>query len=324
MAVKDSATIAEDAEDANGSQTNESQTGVVFNIQRYSVHDGPGIRTVVFLKGCPLRCKWCSNPESQSLHPDIMYNKAACARCGACVQACPTGCIHFTETGVLLDRDLCTKCGTCAAVCLFGGLRVVGRRMTVDDVIREVEKDRVFYDRSGGGLTLSGGEPTLQARFAAGLIEAARDRGLTVAIETCGHQDPETFLSLVERVDLVMYDLKIIDASLHRDATGVPNELILENVRLLAARDVPLTIRIPVIPGFTDSEANIAGIAKFVESLHAVREVELVPYHRFGQHKYEMLGREYLLSDAAGITEERLKQLSCILAAYGLNPVVGG
>ncbi len=299
--------------------------GWVFNIQRFSVHDGPGIRTTVFLKGCPLRCVWCDNPESQPMAPQIVFWKERCIRCGACLVACPRSALVEDEGGgrkVLVER--CDFCGRCLDACYTGALEQLGRCMTVEEVLEAAEADRPFYDQSGGGVTLSGGEPLAQWAFAREVLRRCKERGIHTALETCGHAPWDAWEALLPYVDLVLYDLKEVDPVKHQRFTGVDNALILENLRRLAGTGKKVVIRRPVIPGYNDSEESIHALAQVVRSLGSVDEVHLLPYHRLGQGKYERLGMEYALKDVPSLREEDVAGLRAILLAYGLRVRVGG
>lgn len=268
-------------------------TGIVFNIQSYSLHDGPGIRTIVFLKGCLLRCVWCSNPESQEFYPQVYLDNTKCinkAGCKLCEDACQ---LKAVKEGYL-QQCLCNDCGDCLEICPSKALNVYGRAMSVDEVIDVVEKESSFYSHGDGGLTLSGGEPFAQGEFAIELLKEAKRRCIHTAVETCGYCDKEVLRSAAKYLDYVMYDIKCMDSNKHRMFTGKSNKLILDNLEMLFD-EFPLLhkhIRTPVIPTFNDSEDDIKQIVEFLNGRENYT-YELLPYHRFGQGKYELLGREY-------------------------------
>jgi pyruvate formate lyase activating enzyme len=300
-------------------------TGWVFNIQKFSVHDGPGIRTTVFLKGCPLRCAWCDNPESQSKEPHMVFWDERCIRCNTCLSVCPQSAIVADEAGrKQVSPERCDLCGRCLEECYAGALERIGRLVTVDQVLSLVEEDRPFYDQSGGGVTLSGGEPFTQPGFSQSLLRGCQERGIRTAIETCGHAPWKVCQALLPHLDLILYDLKEVDPVRHRRYTGVSNELILNNLRRLARTDKPIVVRRPVIPGYNDDEESIHALARFVRQLDTVREINLLPYHRFGQGKYERLGTEYPMGDEPSLKEEEVAGLRDVLVSYGFQVKIGG
>ena len=268
--------------------------GRVFDIQRFSTHDGPGIRTTVFLKGCPLRCLWCHNPEGLSPDRQLSFSPEKCIGCGDCVALCPNHVHRLEPSGEgvvhVLDRDRCRLCGACASACVAGATEMVGRDLSVADVLREVLEDRAFYGPSGGGLTLSGGEPMLQFDFTAALLRAAKEQGLHCCVETSGFAPPRHFESLLGLVDLVLYDYKETDPERHIEYTGVPNDLILENLRGLYAWGAKIALRCPIIPGCNDRDDHFAGIAALARQMPNLEGIDLVPYHPLGRGKIERLG----------------------------------
>jgi len=292
-------------------------TAFVFNIMRFATHDGPGIRTVVFFKGCPLSCWWCHNPESQSFLPDRLYFVERCRHCLECAAICPEHAISEVD-GVLRTSTACTLCGTCTTVCMAEARQIAGQRYTVDELIAEVEKDVVFFDESSGGVTLSGGEPLSQPIFVTSFLAACRVRGIATTLETCGFAQPDVFLQAARQADLVLFDLKFVDPAKHLVYTGASNDLILRNLEQLVAERRPLTVRIPVIPGVNDSTEDIGG---FVEYLSRLRPpaIELLPYHRIGADKYRRLGLPYKLNDAPQPAAADLAPFRDALTRAGLN-----
>jgi pyruvate formate lyase activating enzyme len=272
------------------SKPGKAMNGMIFNIQRYSIHDGPGIRTTVFLKGCPLACFWCQNPESQALEPEILFERTRCTACGQCVIACPSGSNALIDKAVKIDRNKCTGCGECVAVCPNQSRRLAGREATVDEVIEEVLRDRKFYESSGGGVTLSGGEPSLQADFALELLRRFKKEGLHTALDTCGYVSWKTLRTLLDYTDLVLFDIKCLDAARHSKATGKPNELIVENVRKIAGSG-ETWIRIPLVPGFNDSEEEVRAILTFIKRELGLTKIDLHRYNPLGEEKYARLDR---------------------------------
>ena len=288
--------LDEDAQDL-------AREGMVFNVQKYSVHDGPGIRTIVFLKGCPLHCRWCSNPESQSPKPELAWNAGRClglAKCGHCRESCAKGAISATEDGApLLKRELCGDCErACAAACPAQGMIVYGQKRTVADVLDKVEQDMAFYARSGGGMTLSGGEPLAQKDFAEALLRQARRRRMKTAIETCGMVPEENMRAAAHWLSSALFDIKHMDAKAHEQATGASNERILKNFRVLAEEftKIPVLARTPLIPGFNDEPEAVEAIASFLKPFEHVR-YEMLPYHRLGTQKYHFLSRKPPMGD---------------------------
>ena len=265
-------------------------SGIIFNIQRYSIHDGPGIRTTVFLKGCPLRCFWCQNPESQELKPEILMKKEACTACGHCVDICPNQANFINGTIAVIQREKCTGCGKCVDACPNEVRSLVGKRATVDYILQELLKDKRFYANSGGGITLSGGEPTAQPEFALSILQKCKEAGLHTAIETCGHTSWPVMEKILEYTDFVLYDIKCIDPEKHKKATGRDNSLILSNARQIA-RYKPMKIRVPLIPTFNANVEEISSINRFVKTELKVTQIELLTYNKFGESKYERLGR---------------------------------
>ncbi len=279
-------------------------TGRIFDLQRFSIQDGPGIRTTVFLKGCPLRCRWCHNPESQRRQIEISLAADRCGDCGKCVGVCPASCHTLSAAGHGFDRSECRNCGACAAACLRGALSVIGRDVSVDDVLQEVLTDRVFYETSGGGMTVSGGEPMMQIPFTLALCRAAKNAGLHVALDTCGEAAWEDYEQILPWVDLFLYDIKAMDPVKHRELTGVDNGRILENLRRLDAAGSRISIRCPLIPGCNDDPVHWQMVADLVSGLKQVREVTLLPYHAMGAGKSRRLGREPDLEQAPAPAEK--------------------
>ena len=301
-----------------GSFEDKKTSGMVFNIQKYSVHDGPGIRTIVFLKGCPLSCSWCSNPESQSLAPQLAYNLGRCLgldKCTRCMAACPLGAITpGPDNALLVRREACQQClgKDCAATCPSKGLIVYGEEMQVDKILDKVAQDSIFYKRSGGGMTLSGGEPLHQANFALALLREAKKRRIRTAIETCGMAPWEVLSDAAGLLNSVLYDIKHVDSAIHKQGTGVGNEVIIENLlRLLAAYpDLPVLVRTPVVPGFNDSDAVAEQIGALLAGYGNVT-FEALAYHRLGTQKYVFLGRECPMGEESlpGEVAERFQQI---------------
>jgi pyruvate formate lyase activating enzyme len=293
--------------------------GMVFDIQRFSVHNGPGIRTTVFLKGCPLRCPWCQNPESQSKEPELFFTEALCKLCGECVKACPNG-VHMILKGKrIIRRNLCSKLGRCVEACPTGALEFKGRLMTVGETLAEVLRDSDYYDRSGGGITLSGGEPLFQPGFAIEILKACKELRLHTAIETSGHARPSTFDKVTDFVDLVMYDLKHMDPRAHKALTGVSNDLIFANLRKVVAKGVSLLVRLPLIPGFNDTQENLLQIAGLLRSL-GIYDVEILPYHNYFFTKYKALGIDHSRKAYQVPSAEKLRAAETVLKESGIRP----
>lgn len=271
--------------------------GHLFNIQKFSVNDGPGIRTTVFMKGCPLRCIWCHNPESNIAAREIFFDAAKCTGCRACEAVCPAECHRFTDGGHVFDRSRCTVCGKCAEACMPEALSVVGYEKTVVEVMEEVLKDKIFYDNSGGGITLSGGEPMHQFDFTYALLKAAKEAGLHTCIETCGFAKRENYEKIAPLVDFFLYDYKETDPALHEAFTGVSNALILENLRFLDSIGASIILRCPIIPTKNDRDDHFAGIAAMANSLQNVLEIHIEPYHPLGSGKAAMLDKSCALRD---------------------------
>jgi len=287
-----------------------ARQGLIFDIQRYSIHDGPGIRTLVFLKGCPLRCLWCSNPEGQEEKLELVFRRTLCIGCGACVDVCSSGAIRWQDTRIEIDRGKCTLCGECTGVCPSEALSILGRWMTVDRVLEEVERDRVFYEASQGGITVSGGEPCMQACFTEALLKACKAGGIATAVETCGYASWHSIERVIQYADFVLYDIKQLDDLRHQQFTGVSNRLILENARRIADLGFPLAIRYPVIPGFNDDPKEMEALFDFTKTLRGMKHLDLLPYHRLGESKYAMLGRNYPLGKLKPPAGQHLESLA--------------
>jgi len=295
-------------------------SGLVFDVKHYAVHDGPGLRTTVFLKGCPLRCEWCHSPESQSPAPEVMVDTDRCIGCGACVSSCPRGAI--SEPGHI-DRAACDGCGVCAESCYAEALELIGRRMTVADVLAEVERDRLLIEVSGGGVTLSGGEPAAQPEFAEALMRSLKERGYHTALDTSGQCDWDTLRGLLDHVDLVLYDVKHMDQESHLRYTGVSNELIMGNLERTLGLGKRVWIRVPLIPGVNDDDAHLRRMGEHLCTLGA-ESVQVLPYHVLGVPKYEGLGRVYGLGGLAPHDGGRLLEGRDLLREYCENVIVKG
>lgn len=297
--------------------------GKIFNIQSYSIHDGPGVRTTVFVCGCPLRCLWCQNPESGTAEPKLFFLREKCVGCGACTSACPNGAVRVAEGKAVTDRVKCTACGACVPVCDYDAREIVGKVMTSDEVVARVLRDKLFL--RDGGVTVSGGEPTAQPEFTAEILRKCRAAGLHTAIETCGFAEWERFKTALDETDLVLYDLKHMDSEQHRSGTGVGNEKILENARRIVRElHKPLAARVPTIPGFNDSEENMHALGRFVSGeLDPSVRVHLLPYHRLGESKNERMER-IAGFHAEPPSAEHMEHLREIVASYGLDAVIGG
>ncbi|MBN2322185.1 MAG: glycyl-radical enzyme activating protein [Spirochaetes bacterium] len=297
-------------------------TGTIFDIQRFSVHDGPGIRTTVFFKGCPLRCVWCHNPESKRMDPELFFENGLCTLCGECVRACPHNLHSIVDGGRKIERSRCTRCGRCVDACLTGALAFKGRRVTADEVMKEILKDKEYYTNSGGGITLSGGEPLAQPDFSKALLVASKEYGVNTAIETCGYAEWELFERLLAVIDYVMYDIKIIDPDLHKKYCGTENRQILDNLTRLIQSGKETLVRIPLIPEITDTMSNLHGIGAFLKNI-AVKKVELIPYHSFAEDKCNAVGQNYLPRSHEMQDTGTLETIRRLISEYGMETKVG-
>ena len=301
-----------------------TRTGRIFNLQRCSVHDGPGIRTTAFLKGCPLSCSWCHNPEGIDEAPVLMINADRCVSCGGCSEVCPVESGGAVPAGQSWDRSACTRCGSCAEACPADARELAGRDWSVDELVDELERDRLFFDISGGGVTFSGGEPLAQAGFLNDCLRECRQRGLHTTVDTCGLAPRDTLLAVAQRADLLLYDLKHMDPVRHRSETGAGNRLILDNLRALSESDADVWVRLPLIPGFNDDEANIEATGAFLEGLPRRHRVFVLPYHAIATGKRlrleEAVAESGVQVPGSGVLDEVAERLS----KHNLEAVVGG
>ncbi len=311
-------------------------TGVVFNIQKFSVNDGPGIRTVVFLKGCPLRCQWCANPESQSVRPQMLWDAGKCLHCENCVAVCPFDAVSAQNSRIQVDPQRCQSCGMCVQGCPVEALSLSGEKKTVQEVLDVVMQDLPFYEESGGGITLSGGEMLMQPAFAYELLTAAKEEGLSTCVETTGMAAPEVFEKVIGPADEILFDMKHWDQAAHKRGTGVGCEVILGNLKraieLAAggivtngnteddalARGKTVLVRIPVIPGYNDSLEDAAEFAKKLRELGTDR-VQLLPFHQFGENKYDLLGTDYAYRDVPALHREELEEYRKVFLSHGIE-----
>ena len=295
--------------------------GVVFDIKHYAIHDGPGIRTTVFLKGCPLDCVWCHNPESKHPQPEFMWWPTRCIGCGCCEESCPEGAVTIGDK-LVIDEEKCVRCGSCVEGCYAEALELVGREMSVEEVMEEVRRDSMFYRESGGGVTFSGGEPLMQLMFLVELLEACKREGFHTAVDTSGQAEQAALEKIMEYTDLFLYDVKHLDPEQHRKFTGTSNELVLSNLALLRGRAV--VVRVPLVPGVNDDEENIRSMGEYVSGLE-FSDLCLLPYHKVGTEKAHRLNRETGLPFVAEApTDESLDRLRGVFTEYGLSVKIGG
>ncbi|WP_333870650.1 trans-4-hydroxy-L-proline dehydratase activase [Desulforamulus putei] len=296
---------------------------IVFNIQKFCIHDGPGIRTTVFFKGCPLRCLWCHNPESQSFNKEILFNPEKCTGCGQCRQRCPRGAIQATPRGWIHDNTKCIFCENCIDVCVNNAREMAGRAYTVNDLMEEIEKDRPFYEQSGGGVTLSGGEAMCQIGFVAELVKTCKKRSISVAIDTCGYVPFSSFERILGDVDVFLYDIKLMDPVLHEKYTGKDNRLILDNLQRLVAGGARINLRVPLIEGINTDRSHILDLIDFVKGLN-ISLVNLLPYHATGSSKYLKLHRDYPHHLLARPSDEKMEEIKNLFEVHNLKVKIGG
>jgi pyruvate formate lyase activating enzyme len=299
--------------------------GIVFDVQRFAIHDGPGVRTLVFMKGCPLRCWWCQNPEGLFASKSLGYFEYRCIRAEKCVGSCPSHALSFEDDGLVVDRAACDACGICVEGCPTGALSMVGREIDVDELMREIEKDILLYDNSGGGVTFSGGEPLFQPAFLRESLMECRRRGIHTTLETSGYAPPKVFESIIDYVDLFLFDLKLLDDGEHRKYTGVSNAVIKKNMLTLVERNRgrDVVVRHPVIPGINDTEESTEELLGFIHGLDGVSEVDLLPYHDVFE-KYKRLGLKYNMRVHVAPSEEKLSHIKERLEKAGLKVRVRG
>ncbi len=293
--------------------TDNGARGTVFNIQFFNLHDGPGTRTLVFFKGCPLSCKWCSNPESMNRLPELGLKKSMCDGCGKCVDVCDEQALFFNHDKALsVDRQRCNACGKCVSACCNEVLTIYGKEMTAMEVFEEVNRDKIFYDGTGGGITVSGGEPLLQSHFLAAVFKLCRDAGIHTCLETTGYTSAKVCEQVLPLTDHVLFDLKHMDSGLHEKFTGKPNRQILDNAGFAAGSGIPVMFRMPLVPGFNDTPQNIGATADFIKNLGGdnVLGIELMPYHRMGMGKYESLDKHYALNDVKPSEPDYVESIS--------------
>jgi len=302
----------------------ETVSGLVTDIQHFSIHDGPGIRTTVFLKGCPLKCQWCHNPECISFKPEVLYHDEFCIRCGACVDACPHGC-HTLENGhKAFNRDCCQLALLCLERCWAEALELKGRAASAQEVIGEVNEDRIFYEKTGGGVTISGGEPLAQPDFTRALLAQAKREGLHTVVDTSGLGGWSVLESIIDDTDLFLYDIKCHDPELHKQLTGVSNRLIKANLENLLRCGADVILRMPLVAGLNDQEDEMVSLAKWLRALQPGLVLHLLPYHKYGEQKYESLGLKYSLLQPAPPQPDKLLKLTNIAEAHDLKTTIKG
>lgn len=294
------------------------EKGITFNIQKFSIHDGPGIRTTVFFKGCPLRCEWCSNPESQIKNVQILHDQSKCSYCLSCVAACPNGAITHEDNKIIINEDKCVGCLTCVNSCPNRALSYEGDYQTIEEIVDICMQDIDFYEESGGGVTISGGEGMSQPEFLKKLIAELKKNSVHVAIETTGYVKKETFEELTKELDLLLFDVKHYDREKHYNGTKVYNDLIVENLKWAIDNGIEVLPRIPVIPDFNNSLEDAEGLAKLLVEVGA-KKVQLLPFHQFGEKKYELLNRNYKYKNKKALYPEDLEEYQKIFLDKGLN-----
>ena len=298
-------------------------TGNIFNIQKYSIHDGPGIRTTVFFKGCPLNCWWCHNPESQSSLPELIFWKDRCILCKACIEACPHDALNFKDALIITDKEKCILCGECVKKCPTIAREIIGQKMTVEEVMEEIEKDRIFYQESGGGVTFSGGEPLLQQDFLEELLRQCHQKKIHTTLDTSGYCEWLVLNSISRFVDLFLYDVKIMDDEAHLKYTGVSNRIILNNLKKLSEKGKNIIVRIPVIPGINDDVKNIRDMGEFLKPIN-IDYAELLSYHNIASEKYARIGKAYALESTRVPDKDKLSEIVKLLQKYDLTVKSGG
>lgn len=297
----------------------------ISNIQRFSVHDGPGIRTVVFLLGCPLRCAWCQNPEAINSVPNMMFNEEKCVGCLTCVNSCQEEAIFVDNSNkIKTDREKCNDCLECIDACVYGARQTTGEKYTISMIVNEVAKDRVFYENTGGGVTLSGGEPTLNIDFTYQLLRKCKEKGINTAVETCGLASWDKFESIFEVTDLFLYDIKVIDPEIHKNYTGVDNGLILENMKKIVQKKKEIIPRVPLIPKVNNNKVEFKKIIDFIKSLVSIETMHIMPFHQIGASKYKMLDLDYPFKEANEISDEEVEIYCKMAEQAGLSVNVGG
>jgi pyruvate formate lyase activating enzyme len=298
--------------------------GLVFDIKKYAIHDGPGIRTTVFFKGCPLECQWCHNPESRNSTIEHGFRKNRCVGCGRCVEACPEQAISIVDEKAVTDISKCKLCGRCVDACTVCAREIIGREITVNEVLDEVEKDIIFYDQSGGGVTFSGGEPLMQPEFLLILLNKCQKQGIHTAVDTSCYADSRIIETVGEKADMFLCDIKHMDSEIHKRFTGVGNNLLLENIRLLSNTGKDIIIRIPIIPGFNDDKENIEATGKFTESLSGVIRVDILPFNRGGVEKSARLANQNKYLQVNAPSEGQMNSIAKDLSKYGFEVKIGG
>ena len=300
------------------------KTGTVFDIKKFALHDGPGLRTTIFLKGCPLACSWCHNPEGMASQPHRIYRAERCLGCGHCVETCPQQALDLGPGGLTHHARQCVCCSACAKACPAEAVELIGTKVTVNQVLAEVEKDRVFYDESGGGVTFSGGEPLMQTEFLLALLEGCGKRELHRVVDTTGFAPAEVILKVARQSELLLYDLKHMDSQRHKALTGVPNERILANLQRLAQAGVPLWVRMPIIPGLNDDTANLGATGRFIAQLPGPPLLNILPFHGAAKGKYQRLTQTFTVAGVAPPTADQITAIARFMRDFGLPVTIGG